>query len=693
MDYRVLWKEENENVSERYQLAVERIREIAEEETVSPPYRAYFQETAGFLCMIDQVHELVEAEVFRGQTLGELQAWNSRLFEDILPENYGTSFGNPAYAAQKLGAEFGPMLSFLYAELRGLTAFVQESRLTAMTILLELFIQVYNQFEGQTPKAESVQKTLYWFVSDYMDLTVTYRIRETLDPALSFAKDIVMESDLSDLRYLYAYGEYVSGQELRMAQFMNRLPQETIDRMADTYTEGYRRGFQVMRRELGRKKTVAVLYELGFERMVRKAIQNFRAMGLEPVLYRNAVWSVNRTPGRKRGFHGTSPNRQYEYDHRYDQALYLDKAFADRKLAVLKSAYERYKKEADWYAGPALVETFGEEGFEPVNKPEACALSGQQEKQALRLANESSQIANRYIPGSETSFTIIAFPKPAIGPDFEKIFEEVIRVNTLDYQVYQKLQQSIIDRLDQAEYVVVTGRGENQTRLKVMLHPLADPERQTNFENCVADVNIPLGEVFTSPVLKGTEGLLQVSSVYIGGIRFRNLKLVFQEGRVTEYSCDNFEDPKQGKELVRQMILKNHDGLPMGECAIGTNTVAYAMACRFGILHKLPILIVEKMGPHFAVGDTCYSWSEDQAVYNPDGKEIIARDNEVSALRRVDLSKAYFSCHTDITIPYSELGEIYGMAKDGQRLPIIEEGRFVAPGTELLNKALSWEEN
>ena len=39
-------------------------------------------------------------------------------------------------------------------------------------------------------------------------------------------------------------------------------------------------------------------------------------------------------------------------------------------------------------------------------------------------------------------------------------------------------------------------------------------------------------------------------------------------------------------------------------------------------------MIAEKMGPHFAVGDTCYSWAEDTPVYNPDGKEIIARDNE-----------------------------------------------------------------
>lgn len=72
----------------------------------------------------------------------------------------------------------------------------------------------------------------------------------------------------------------------------------------------------------------------------------------------------------------------------------------------------------------------------------------------------------------------------------------------------------------------------------------------------------------------------------------------------------------------------------------------------------MPILIAEKMGPHFAVGDTCYSHAEEVKVYNPDGKEIVARDNEVAALRSVNPSKAYFNCHTDITIPYDELAEL-----------------------------------
>lgn len=42
MDYRVLWKDENEAVKERYYLAMDRISQITRESTVEEPYRSYF---------------------------------------------------------------------------------------------------------------------------------------------------------------------------------------------------------------------------------------------------------------------------------------------------------------------------------------------------------------------------------------------------------------------------------------------------------------------------------------------------------------------------------------------------------------------------------------------------------------------------------------------------------------------------
>ena len=448
-----------------------------------------------------------------------------------------------------------------------------------------------------------------------------------------------------------------------------------------------------MGRDLSKKKTVSVRYPIGFERMVRQAVKNFESAGLSVIFCRSAVGSINRNPAGHGGYASSSPNRQYDYDHRYDSAVYMDKAFRDRKIGVLKTAYEQYKEDAAAYAGPAVIETFGEPGFEPVNKPEAWAFTEKQQNLYLEYRNLSMTVVNEYIPGDETSFTIIAFPVPAIGELFPEIFKETIRINTLDYELYRDMQQKIIDVLDTAEYVEVIGKGENQTNMQVQLAALSNPEKQTKFENCVVDVNIPLGEVFTSPKLAGTNGILNVGTVYIGDIQYRNLRMEFKDGRVVSAVCDNFVengviDQEAGHRLIVQGIMNGHEMLPLGEFAIGTNTTAYAMAEKFGILDRLPILIVEKMGPHFAVGDTCYSWSEDSPMYNPDGKEMIARDNEVSILRKEDVSKAYFGVHTDITIPYKELERISAVHTDGTKTDIILDGRFVLAGLDELNRPL-----
>lgn len=694
---------EEDLIRERYELSGERIEKIPQDSDVKEPFREYFVKMAQFACLCKTVMDAVLSGEFAAWDGERLKQLNRQLYEDVLPEAYEESFANPAWACHKLGKRFGRLLSFLYTELRGDIVYAFEGRLLDMVICHEALIEIYNLFEAEEePGEQSVRDVLYWYVSDYCDVTLPYRIRESLDPSLDFAKRIIMESDLQDLSYLYRFGEFISTQETGLASFLNGLPEETIKRMADTFTDGYIRGFQVMGRDLSRKKTVAIRYPLGMERMIREAVRNFEARGLSVILPRAAVNSINKSPAGRNGYMSASPNKQYDYDHRYDSAVYLDKAFCGRKLSVLKGAYETYKKEAADYAGPAVVEGFGEPGFKPVNKKEAFAFTKRQQKLYLEYRNDSMPVVNRYIPGDETSFTIIAFPVPAIGADFEAVFAKTIAINTLDYATYQRLQQRMIDVLDMAERVEIYGRGENRTHMNVCLAGLPDPLAQTKFENCTADVNIPLGEVFTSPRLAGTSGILHVGCVYVAGIQFKNLTITFEDGRVTSFGCGNFleklppeaseeereEAVKAGERLVLQEIMHQQEHLPLGEFAIGTNTEAYAMAEKFSILDRLPILIAEKMGPHFAVGDTCYSWSEDSPMYNPDGKEMIARDNEISILRKEDVSKAYFGVHTDITLPYKELGRLCAVMEDGTRTDIICDGRFVLPGLEKLNEAL-----
>ena len=335
-----------------------------------------------------------------------------------------------------------------------------------------------------------------------------------------------------------------------------------------------------------------------------------------------------------------------------------------------------------------MIDTFGTEPFAPEQKPQNVKFTDRQQELSVYERSEVSQQINKYIHGEERSFTIIAYPVPAIGEKFREIFAETVRINTLDYMQYRDMQQRIIDVLDTADRVHIQGTNGNRTDLYVKIYPLSDPAKETAFENCVADVNIPVGEVFTSPVLKGTEGKLHVSQVYLNELNYKNLELDFADGRIASYRCTNFDTEEENRKYIEDNVLFHHKTLPMGEFAIGTNTTAYVMARKFDIADKLPILIAEKTGPHFAVGDTCYTYDEDNITYNPDGKAIVARDNEISALRTEDISKAYFNCHTDITIPYDELGRITVIRKDGSTEDIIVNGRFVVPGTEKLNEPL-----
>ncbi len=675
-------------IEERYELAVGRIREIRTEQTVDGMFQDYFQKLADFVIMIDELRNMLSDGSYNDLSMEELRRWNQRLYFDILPEQYEKSYANPAYAVKVLGKEYGSLLSFLYAEIRGMIVYAFEGRTEYLDILMELFIEIYNQFEEELPEEKSVKDILYWYASDYCDVFVADRIREQILPEESFAADIIRDSDLSDLRYLYRFGEYVGENELKGAQYMNSLPEETIRRMADVYTEGYRTGFVNTGKDLSKKSVVNIRYVLGFERVVRKAIENFAKMGLAPVIYRASVSALTKRQHIRIGYCGGNPNPQYDYDHKNDQALFLDKRFVERKLEVVHTTYEKYKAAAAQFAGPACMEVFGEKPFAPKVKEEAVRLTEKQEELALKFDSRQGQIVNEYIRGDERSYTIIAWPVPEIGEDYEEIFEEIIKINTPDAKVYEQIQKTLIDVLDEGESVHILGAGNNRTNLTVRLCTLSHPEKETIFENCVADVNIPVGEVFTSPVLEGTNGVLHVSRVYLNELQFKDLEIEFANGMIADYCCGNFERELENKEYIRDNILHKHPTLPLGEFAIGTNTTAYAAAKKYGIEDKLPILIAEKMGPHFAVGDTCYSWSEDVKVYNPDGKEIIARDNSVSALRKEDISKAYFHCHTDITIPYEELKSISVLTKAGKEIFLLKDGRFVLPGTEGLNEPL-----
>lgn len=689
--------EVTEELVERYELIKERIQELVTEQELPEHLNAFFVKYGLWSLELMKVYETKQEEM-ACWNVNQQEELQQKLYMELLEKNYSDSYCNPVVSVGIFGEALGRLISCFAADFHSCIQKAYQKDLFYLVIWLEQFVQWYGigiseLEEGNQLDVEYLYQqwsdTFYWFYHDYCEIFVARQVHQMLTTDHQWWKDYLMQADWSKEESLYGYGAYIGENQRQIQSFLKELPQEQIESMAKTFTQGYYEGFAATNKDISKKKTVKMEYPIGFERVAQEQVKMFEDMGLEVVIQGEALTSFEGRGVEKRGCFATSCNPQFDYDHKDDKALYFDKSFVQRRLEVLKDSYEKHKQLAKVYGGPAVMEVFGATPFTPVNKKENITYSQQQQKLLVSYGQKAGELIQEYIPGSEYSFTIIAYPIPEIGKDFKEIFAQTVALNTLDSKAYQKMQQNMIEVLDQGHKVYITGRNGNETNLTVALHELKDSQKETNFENCVADVNIPVGEVFTSPLLNGTNGTLHVKKVYLKGYEYKNLKLEFSQGMVTKYSCDNFSNEEENQKLIQDQLLYHHNTLPMGEFAIGTNTLAYRMARDFQIQDKLPILIAEKTGPHFAIGDTCYSHGEEVAMYNPDGKEVIAKSNEwVDQYKLEEPQKAYFQCHTDITIPYDELGEIYIENEKKEKVFLMKEGKFVVKGTEELNLPL-----
>jgi leucyl aminopeptidase (aminopeptidase T) len=645
-------------------------------------YHRYFKNVGSFMMAMMAHNEAIKKpSFFEEKDFDTLLLINHDLYADIIGNNYATSFVNPTYACDAFGMDMGRFLSGFNFMIRQFVGFAYEDRHYDMMVYNELFLLLYEHIllkkEGNVETLGSIMRNT---LLEHARILEEHHWIRRISPKFDTYSQIITDFDHEDLRYLFRYGMYISTNEIESAKLILSMDEEKIVLITNTFTEAFMRGYKREKKIFDHKKSILLTYHLGFERIIKRACDNFKKLGLEPIVH------YELKGAQRPRLCNTKPNEQMEYDHRFSNAIYLDATYLDRVYQIKKDTFEKYKEEARVYAGLALMEVFGNLPFEPKNHEANMNYDKEMTELVSKHTVAVKNLQGQYLPGSSYSFTINDYPLPSIGKDYKAIFDATIKVNTLDQKMYEDIQQKIIDALDQTEYVVIKGAGQNMTDIKVQLMPIADPSTQTKFDNCTADVNVPVGEVYTTPVLSGTEGLLHIKDIFLTGLRYKDLKLWFKEGMVVKYTCENFETEQENLKYIEETLLYPHTTLPLGEFAIGTNTVAYMMAKKYNIHALLPILIGEKTGPHFAIGDTCFVWGEEQQIFNPDGKEMIARENEKTKLRNAKPEDAYTYCHTDITIPYDELDTIIGYDYEGKAYTIIRGGRFVLQGTEALNQ-------
>ncbi|MBN2795722.1 MAG: aminopeptidase [Clostridia bacterium] len=616
------------------------------------------------------LEEILTEAYFKSKSFEELKALNYKMYAELISDAYQTSYANPDYCVNIFGKDLGQLLSAIYTDFRKIIRFAFKHDKEALESYAEGFLRFAAIIKNEASPFADLKVAYYQFKLSVID-HYGKGLLESRSPKHAFANKAISHQNFEDLRYLFTYGDYITDNEIKTAEFLKAYDEQELLELMEMTASAYVRGFETDGKDITLRHNVTIYYNIGQEKMIEVLIQSFKKRNLNG-FYGQAI--------------GTSANRQYGYDHRFDNALYLDEAFKEAMIIATNKVSEEHKEVLLDYSGIMYFEKFGETPFEPKAKENALKLSETQSTLAMELQNTIRTTTEKYLKGTETSFCIIAFPVPEIGEEFEAIYADTCQINKLSSDTYLPIQQIIIDALDQSDFVHVRGKGLNRTDIMVKQYEMRNPEKETNYFNCGADVNIPIGEVFTSPKLEGTNGLLHLDVVYLNDLKFIDLELTFKDGYISEYTCKNFENEEDNKKFVQENLLFPHKTLPLGEFAIGTNTLAYVIAEKYNIVDILPILIVEKMGPHFAIGDTCYTYTEDLNVYNPNGKCIVAKDNEHSLTRKTDVTKAYTNVHTDITLPYDSILSINGIKKDQSIIPIIKDGRFVLPGTELLNE-------
>ena len=193
---------EEDILKERYELAVGRIRELAEElafvenEYLSVDTTEYFATAACYLI------NLLENK-------GVAKPTGSKdLFLSKIP--YEHNYLNPAYAKAVLGIEHGRILSWLLYELCSMEPFVKEGCIQDIVIRLELFLEVYAAYtyewkeNGQLPEYETIRRIMYWFAFDYADVAAEQYVEE-LKNGVSHRDGIYLSS--ASMLYGFVPGE------------------------------------------------------------------------------------------------------------------------------------------------------------------------------------------------------------------------------------------------------------------------------------------------------------------------------------------------------------------------------------------------------------------------------------------------------------------------------------------------------
>lgn len=617
-----------------------------------------------------------------------LEAGAEKIFETLQDrkerytwKGYETSFTNPRHAVEILGKSAGILFSGLYNALinRHFSAIRQQTETFVLSrqAVLELIDTLGAYLSGAAPEfdivVDGVEKSLRRVFQDNTRIGGTDAIRN-LVPEYNRQIRLLEKFDSLGERILWCRPWKYHAEALEVMRSLLDVEPELLRVTARELVAGFKRAVSNAGLELNPGDIVNFHFCEGMEPLVCRIIDELRCADVRVVLTCSPA---------------VRDNHQENYDHRNDHHMALTPDFIEEYAVLMDSVYGEHAPDLSAIKGNMMCEFFGEDLYNPEQHGVCLPFVADAQK---AFHDRLVSVTVKYMPPGRQSFTVCALPHPHLGPDTPELLRKSLGLLTLPLDVWGPAQERLIETLDRADRVRIVGTRGSRSDMTVTFRNPDDPAKQTVFANVLADLNFPVGEVFTTPALKGTDGTLHIpGTLFFAGLPYKEFTLVYRDGRIADYGCSNFDDPARGRQYIEENLFRKRESLPMGEFAIGTNRILDRMVRDHSIpSQKLSVLLIEKMGPHFAFGDTCFLMREDQDCINPDGRDVVARYNEISepAEGRTPADR-YFFVHVDVTLPYEYTGTIKAHMRDsgepGEWIDIFRDNEFVLPGMEALN--------
>ena len=159
----------------------------------------------------------------------------------------------------------------------------------------------------------------------------------------------------------------------------------------------------------------------------------------------------------------------------------------------------------------------------------------------------------------KTKWVVLRYPSPGMaqlaGMSTEAFEDFYFKVCTLDYSKMSRAMDPLVELMERTDRVRITGKGTD----------LSFSIKGQKAIKCDGRLNIPDGEVYTSPVRDSVEGVLQYNTPSLHqGLTHENVRLVFKQGKIVEATGNLTQ-------ALNDILDTDEGARYIGEFAIGVN--------------------------------------------------------------------------------------------------------------------------